>query len=71
MKIAAPLILVSLVFLGSIASNRVTPLIFGYPPFFAWHVFSVFLLSGGMWLIFRTDPQNRAKRTEPDEDKHH
>ncbi|WP_018900798.1 DUF3311 domain-containing protein [Rhizobium sp. 2MFCol3.1] len=69
MKIAVPLVLVSLVFIGSITSNRVTPLIFGYPPFFAWHVFSVFLLAGGMWLIFRMDPQNHVKRTDRDKDK--
>jgi hypothetical protein len=71
MKIAVPVVLVTLVFLGSIVSNRVTPLIFGYPPFFAWHVFSVFLLSGGMWLIFRLDPQNRSSKVNRRDDGKH
>lgn len=59
MKYVAPIILVVLVFAGSIVCNRVTPLVFGLPMFFAWHVFSVFLISAGMWMIFKTDPKNR------------
>ncbi|MEP7454116.1 DUF3311 domain-containing protein [Phyllobacterium sp. SB3] len=67
MKYAAPAILVALVFLGSILCNRVTPLVFGLPLFFAWHLFSVFLISAGMWLIFHFDPQNR--QTDLDDEK--
>ncbi|AHG48870.1 hypothetical protein RLEG12_08000 (plasmid) [Rhizobium leguminosarum bv. trifolii CB782] len=55
-----PVLLMALVFGGSILCNRVTPLVFGFPMFFAWHVFSVFLISAGMLLIFKTDPNNRS-----------
>ncbi len=64
MRYAAPIVLVVLVFTGSIVCNRVEPLVFGFPTFFAWHVFSVFLISAGMWLIFKMDPANR----EPEHD---
>jgi uncharacterized BrkB/YihY/UPF0761 family membrane protein len=62
MKYGAPILLVILVFSGSIVSNRVTPLVFGLPPFFVWHVVSVFLISGGMWLIYKADPENRRPK---------
>lgn len=64
MKYAAPIVLVTLVFVGSIVCNRVTPLVFGLPMFFAWHLFSVFMMSAGMWIIFKLDPQNRPTSLE-------
>ncbi|WP_276120125.1 DUF3311 domain-containing protein [Pararhizobium qamdonense] len=64
MKYAAPIILVTLVFVGSVVCNRVTPLVFGLPMFFAWHLFSVFMMSAGMWIIFKLDPQNRLAGPE-------
>lgn len=67
MKYAAPIILVILVFVGSVVCNRVTPLVFGLPMFFAWHLFSVFMMSAGMWIIFKLDPQNRMTAPETEQ----
>jgi hypothetical protein len=59
MRYALPFLMVALVFIGGIVCNRVYPLVGGVPMFVAWNVFSVLLISAGMWVIFRLDPENK------------
>lgn len=59
MRYLLPFALVAFVFAGSILCNRVYPMLFGLPMFVAWNIFSVFIISGGMYLIFRLDPANK------------
>jgi hypothetical protein len=54
------LILVVIVFAGTVVCNS-DQTVFGFPLFFVWNLFSVFLIAGGMCLIFRLDPRNREK----------
>jgi hypothetical protein len=61
-----PLLLVVFLFGGSIVFNRVTPLVLGLPLFFVWTVFSVVLIFVIMWLVFRTDPQNKQQHADHD-----
>jgi hypothetical protein len=58
MRHMLPFALVALVFLGGILFNRVEPFVLGVPTFVAWNIFSVVLISAGMWLVFKLDPAN-------------
>ena len=60
MRHTLPFILVALVFVGGVLFNRAEPFVLGVPTFFAWNVFSVFLISAVMWMIFRLDPANKS-----------
>lgn len=64
MRYAMPVIMVALVFLGGIICNRAYPFIAGLPMFVAWNIVSVFLISAGMWIIFRLDPANKADEVD-------
>jgi len=66
MRYVLPFALVIFVFAGSILCNRVQPLVLGLPMFVAWNIVSIFIISGGMYLIFRLDPANKGDG--PDED---
>jgi len=53
--------LVSSVFVGNIVFNT-DGKAWGLPIFFLWNVFSVFLISAGMLLIYLLDPKNGGRK---------
>ncbi|WP_064696941.1 hypothetical protein [Rhizobium aegyptiacum] len=55
------LVMVLAVFIGSILCNSVQPFM-GVPLFFAWNIFSVFLMTAVMGLIYLLDAKNKSSK---------